>query len=98
MSANLTLHAKQQIASRAVTTESEVLAAVNRHENAIRSSRAHEVRVVVKVLTASVYLPDGSNGDVVLACVDPSTVRVKTVMVQRRSQAIRKSREVPYLR
>ena len=93
----LTRHAQEQIDTRGVTTGAEVLGAVNRYADEIENTREWQVKVVVKRLTAKVYLPDGSNGDVVLAAVDPGSGNVKTIMLQRGSQVERKSKDETYL-
>jgi hypothetical protein len=92
MSAHITKHAEAQIIDRGVTTTAEVLTAVNAKLSQIRASRTWEVRVIVKRLRVQVFLPDGSNGDVILACVDPVTLNVKTVMLQRSAQVERKAK------
>jgi len=86
----LTLHASEQIQSRGVVTATEVLEAVRRNEDVISQSQSCQVMVIVKTFSGKICLPDGSNGDTVLACVDPRTMRVKTVMLQRSSQVERK--------
>lgn len=98
MTVTLSFHARLQIANRAVVSEEEVLAAVSRHERTLSHAFAPEIRVVVKTMKVSTYLPDGSNGDVVVACVDTRSLKVKTVLLSRSAQVERRSREVPYLR
>lgn len=90
--ARLTRHAQEQISNRPVVTEAEVLGAVLSKEREIVQARSTEVRVIVKTLKSKVRFPDGSNGDVVLACVDSRSLAVKTVMLQRASQVERKRR------
>lgn len=97
MNARLTYHAREQITSRGITTDSEVLDAVNQRVDQVSGSKSWEVKVVVKRLEAKVYCPDGSNGDVVVACVDPKNLAVKTVMLQRAAQVARKSQFEDYL-
>lgn len=87
----ITYHARQQILSRGVTSEAEVLSTIASKLNEIENVRFFEVRVVVKYLGKSVMCSDGSNGDVVLACLDPQRKTIKTVMLQRQSQLRRKS-------
>lgn len=89
---NLTLHAKFQIAQRGITSESEVLAAIASKLNLIEKVRFYEVRVVVKRLPHCVTCDDGSNGDIVLACLDPQRKTIKTVMLQRSEQVARKAK------
>lgn len=91
--ARLTTHARQQIQKRPVVSDREVLAAVASKASEIAETDAYEVRVIVKTLPEKVYFPDGSNGDTVLACVDPDTMNIKTVMLQRSSQVERKRLE-----
>jgi len=93
----LSIHASKQIATRHITTEEEVLQAVARHSARIQRSRAPEVKVIVRTFRTRIVLNDGSNGDVVLACVDPQTLVVKTVMLQRSSQVERKRQYETYL-
>jgi len=109
----LTHHAKEQISARAegdvynwlgkhvkhvsnLISEWEVLSACESKAAEI-SAHSREVRVIVKRLRAVVTAPDGSNGDLIVACIDPIGACVKTVMLQRNSQAKRKSQDVPYL-
>lgn len=93
----LTKHALDQCLTRGFDPD-EVLSAVQDHEREISRSDAWEVRVVVKVYPVSRYLPDGSNGDTVIACVNPRTLRITTVMLQRDSQVRRKDgTEAPYV-
>jgi len=93
----LSIHASQQIATRRITTEEEVLQAVARYSARILCSRAPEVKVIVRTYRTRIILNDGSNGDVVLACVDPQTLIIKTVMLQRSSQVERKRQYETYL-
>lgn len=75
---------------RQVVTVDHVEAAVTQHLKRIQKSKAPEVRLVVRTFKAEVLCSDGSNGDVVLACIDPQTVTVKTVMLQRSGQVLHK--------
>lgn len=93
MKVHLGYHAQEQLLNRGIATPDEVLTAVNRVAGRVQSSKCSECRVIVKVFSRQYQLSDGSNGDVVLACVDPGTLKVKTVMLQRKSQVIRKSQE-----
>ena len=86
----ITKHAIAQCTARGVATPQEVLSRVNQVESTFRQVRVNEVRVVVKRIEYT-YLPDGSNGDCVLACVTPDGI-IKTVMLQRSSQVEHKSR------
>ena len=79
-------HAREQLASRAVVTEEEVIDACTKVEGQIASSRDWQAVVVVKTLEQKVSFPDGSNGDMVVACVDPDSRVVKTVMLRRQEQ------------
>jgi len=109
----LTYHAKEQISARRegdvynflgkhvrhvsnLISEWEVLSACQSREAEI-INHSTEVRVIVKQLRVVVTAPDGSNGDLVVACIDPISRRVKTVMLQRHWQAERKSQDIPYL-
>lgn len=95
--ASLTFHARSQCKSRGVSPR-EVLRAVEQVESQIKAaSDQYEAKVVVKTLHGHVFLPDGSNGDTVIACVDTRTLRVKTVMLQRSTQVERKSKYELYL-
>lgn len=73
-----------------VVTPSEVIEVVNAKIPQVKQVRGYEARVIVKILQSIVTCEDGSNGDVIVACVDPSTLKVKTVMLQRKSQVQRK--------
>lgn len=77
---------------RQVVSEDQVNAAIEKNLQRIRRSQAAEVRVIVREFKVQVVCADGSNGDVVLACVDPRTVTVKTVMLQRSTQVAHKIR------
>jgi hypothetical protein len=91
-------HANEQCESRGFDPN-EVSAVVNGKGERIQKSKSWEVRVIVKVFRAILHLPDGSNGDCVVACVDPESRTVKTVMLQRRTQVEHKKhyREADYL-
>jgi hypothetical protein len=88
-------HARQQAKIRDSMADLSLVqryaAEIAQHEDAL------EVRVVIR--KHEYYaLPDGSNGDLTIACVDPRSGIVKTVMLQRSSQSTRKnSRETPYI-
>jgi hypothetical protein len=96
----LTFHAIQQILSRKVVDEAAVLDAVNKNGAKIeRLGKSHnEVRVIVKTLKGRVVCPDGSNGNLVVACIDPKTQNVKTVMLTNSYQVNEKIHEVPYIK
>ena len=87
----ISYHAKSQIETRAVCTVREVQEAVTQHLGG-KQLKHREAKIIVKSLPSYVVLPDGSNGTIVIACVDTRTLVVKTVMLQRRSQVIRKSK------
>lgn len=95
----LSIHASQQIATRHISTQEEVLQAVSRHASHILrlAGRTDEVKVIVRTYQTRIVLNDGSNGDVVLACVDCRTLVIKTVMLQRSSQVARKRQYEAYL-
>ena len=93
----LSAHAESQIIGRQICTLDEVLSAVNRQADKIENKSAWQVKVIVKILPVRVALPDGSNGDLVIAAVDPQRQVVKTVMLERRSQVNRRSKSEPYL-
>jgi hypothetical protein len=96
MTIRLTRHAVEQISKRSVTTESEVFESVNRLEGKITASNCFEVRVIVRRLSVTLTTPDGSTGDLIIACIDPTNRTIKTVMLQNSWQAAKKSKEVPY--
>lgn len=97
----LSRHAISQIKTRGESTGlftvDDVAAACQAAESGIRTCKdAQEVRVIVRTVQGTVrlqdgsfgvFLPDGSNGQLVVACVDPRTLTVKTVMLQRVRQA-----------
>lgn len=87
----ITEHAKGQLQARGIATPDEVMQAVARHEGRITRAKVSDVRVIVKRTTYQ-FLADGSNGDVVVACVTPSGI-IKTVMLQRSAQVVGKSRD-----
>ncbi len=87
----LSRHAKEQCDARGIASTEEVEAAVKKAAAKIGKSNTWEVRVVVKQFSNKVSLPDGSNGNLVIACVDPQSGTVKTVMLQRESQTRRKN-------
>ena len=93
----LSKHAKTQIAARGVITEADVNRVIGALAPKIQALHVHEVRVIVKVFSSKIVCSDGSNGNLVVACVDGRTCVVKTVMLTRAAQVERKSREVPYL-
>jgi hypothetical protein len=84
----LSQHSKERILTRlnGLTDEAEVIRAVTRQLPAILGIQAPEVKIVIKTLKVFLYLDDESNGDAVVACVDPRSLRVKTVMLTRQSQ------------
>jgi hypothetical protein len=75
-----------------VITKEDVQQAINRNEGRILAAKVREVRVIVKRFSRIVHLPDGSNGDNVVACIDPKARTVMTVMLQRSNQIAAKSR------
>lgn len=107
----LSMHAINQINTRGESTGlftvDDVTAACHAAESGIKKfTDSQEVRVIVKTVCGSVrlqdgsfgvYLPDGSNGQLVVACMDPRTLTVKTVMLQRERQARGHSKSVPYI-
>jgi hypothetical protein len=97
MDVSLSWHAKDQCKVRGIDPR-EVLATVRGWRREIERSGAWEVRVVVGFYQVKQVCEDGSNGDLVLACVDPRNLKIKTVMLQRSSQAYRKQAdgEAPY--
>ena len=72
--------------------EQRVLEAVRNKADAIKSASAPEVRVTVVRFSAVVQAPDGSNGDLLVACIDPVEHKIKTVMLQRHEQAEQEDR------
>jgi len=96
--ATLTNHARKQIEDRGFDA-GEILSKVESLEPKIKklARRAHEVRVVVKHQRFTV-VSDGSNGDLVVACVDTATMNVITVMLQNKYQMEQKIKETPYVK
>jgi len=96
--ATLSVHAQQQIASRGFDP-AEILGKVEALEGKIKQvgRRSREVRVVVKHQQYTV-IADGSNGNLVVACVDSATMNVITVMLQNKYQMEQKIKETPYIR
>jgi len=93
----LTKHAWEQCQIRDIRSDT-VLAVVNRKSVQIRQFQSdYEVKVIIGRLSVKVFLPDGSNGDTVLACVDPRNNTVKTVMFQRWAQVSRKMQSEAYV-
>lgn len=98
----LSKHAEDQIKARSVgkingrvitplVTRAEVLDAVAEHESEILTGGQH-ANVIVKKFQGTVVAPDGkspdkwSNGDHLVAVVDPGTKKICTVMLQRGQQ------------
>jgi hypothetical protein len=85
----LTKHALEQCEVRGIDPD-KVRQAVSKHSSAITKHK-QQVLVVVERYPRSVYCADGSNGDTVIAVVDPQDVYswrncVKTVFLRRSSQ------------
>lgn len=78
----LSRHAAEQCACRGIATPDEVLGACRGHEREIEASEAYQVKVIIKRLAYEIRT-SGSEGSVVVACVDPKTLVVKTVMLER---------------
>lgn len=94
----LSRHAKEQCETRGFDpNEVESICAGREAQIKKHSNRTNEVRVVVKRYAAQQVCSDGSNGDIAVACVDTRNGVVKTVMLQRRTQAQRKRNDTPYL-
>lgn len=91
----LTQHAKRQIRERQVTSDEEVLTVLTRKENLFNTvnPRITEVRITIKKFSSVVVCDDGSNGDIVVACVDRASKRVKTVMLTNTYQVKQKMKE-----
>jgi hypothetical protein len=84
-SIRLTSHARDQINARGVTTADEVLRAVNSVQSQVLSSQAWQVKVVIKTLPSRISVA-GSEGNVVVACVDPVNKTIKTLMLEGQEQ------------
>jgi pyridoxine 5'-phosphate synthase PdxJ len=94
----LTRHAREQIDARQVCTQAEVMREVTRKAREIRRHwQEREVKVIVKTMKAKVILEGDSNGEVVVACVDPYDLGIKTVMLTRQAQIERKSKYEVYI-
>ncbi len=91
-------HATLQADARDIN-QAEVLEAVQKNADKIArmSSRTNEVKVIVKH-TKYTVARDGSNGDMIVACVDAKTGTIKTVMYQNQWQVSYKSKETPYVK
>jgi hypothetical protein len=76
-----------------VFDQQAVFQAVAEKRGQISAAKAEEVRVIVCQLDVIIHAPDGSNGDLVIACVDRRSLTVKTVMLQRSTQ-VRRSDKV----
>lgn len=79
----LTRHAIEQIESRGITSQTEVLQAVRKVEGRLPLAERN-IKVVVR-RTVFTFLPDGSNGDTIIACVTGEGI-IKTVMLERSKQ------------
>lgn len=88
----LTRHAYEQCKSRGIDPYI-VHEKVNSLRNKIAAHRREErVLVVIECLSCEIYLEDGSNGDQVVAAVDPRDVdtqrpAITTVFLNRRAQS-----------
>jgi hypothetical protein len=95
-------HAREKIQVRKIASEREVLTALDKKTKLIKIAGNHvvEVRVIVKRLSAVVYCPDGSNGNIVVACIDTRNNKVKTIMLTNTYQIKKKMKtlmEVRYI-
>jgi len=72
-------HAARQAALRGISTEA-VVQKVEQVFDRVARSKAREVRVLVARLPRVVQAPDGSRGSLVVACIEPRSMTVKTVM------------------
>lgn len=79
----ITKHAEDQCNSRGIATPLEVLQAVRQVEGRL-PRHVDNIKIVVKRTVFS-FLPDGSNGDCVVACVTGTGI-IKTVMLERSAQ------------
>lgn len=85
-----TLHSKAQIEKRGIISEGEVLKVIESKYSEIMRVNHFEVKVVVKRLNRVLTCEDGSNGDLIVACLDPQRQTIKTVMLQNSWQAVSK--------
>lgn len=79
-------HARVALSKRPFATVEEILEAVIRCEPKIHRTKHFEALVVVKRFTHKVVCPDGSNGNLLIACVQPRDLYIKTIMLQRSEQ------------
>lgn len=86
----LSKHAREQCGARGIATAEEVEAALRGHEREISQSQSWQVKVIVKRVAFTVTA--GSQGDLVVACVDPSNLVVKTVMLEGYDQYLGRSK------
>lgn len=87
----LTRHAREQIENRGVTTADEVLKAVNSVKRQVLSSSAWQVKVILK--RVDYQYTGGSEGNLVVACVDPVNRTIKTVMLEGENQYYGRSKD-----
>jgi len=84
----MTNHAIERIKTRfvGITSVSEVEDIINKFRPELsKLSDRDQVMVVIKKLDKVCHI-NGSHGNVVIACVDPRTVTVKTVMLRHSGQ------------
>jgi len=88
MTANIRFskHARQRLDDRGVT-EAEVLASIEKVLPRIIGRKESEIRVLIRKLPRTVRTPDGSTGNLVVACIDTASLTVKTVMLRQSNQA-----------
>lgn len=80
----ITRHAKKRIQTRMVgiITLQEIMDRVDRYRPDLAKMHAYDqVHIVMKKLDKVCHI-NGSSGNLVVACVDPRTVTVKTVMLR----------------
>lgn len=83
MNAILSKHSKEQAIKRVsgLVSEQEILGKVSAVAEQVKSTREWQAMVIVKRLPA-VVRRGKSSGNMVVACVEPSTMVVKTVMLR----------------
>jgi hypothetical protein len=79
-----TKHARERLEERPIVTAAEVDAAISRYEVEAARSNNWQVKIVVKRTFWQVLF--GSEGDTVVACLDPKNRTVKTIMLEGSNQ------------
>lgn len=84
----MTNHAMDRIKSRfdGIITINQVIDKINQYRPELsKLTHLDQVLVVIDKLD-KVYHINGSHGDIIVACVDPRTITVKTVMLRHSGQ------------